>query len=117
ESLTYQVLDAQKEQYRSSGNALDVNALRKAWKDALRLLKPLQVTIPYVDSIKFPTTPVRARRDHSRFLSLIELSAHIHQFQRDRVADAIIATSNDYRIAFELFVPLMPSNVDQISPK
>jgi hypothetical protein len=118
ESLTYQVIEAQKEQYLSIGLVLDRSLLCQAWKEAFRLLKPIRVIIPYVHSIKFPTNLVRARRDHSRFLSLIEMVAHLYQYQRETLPeDVIVASSEDYRIAYDLFAPLMPANVQQISPK
>lgn len=82
-------------------------ALRlKLWQDAQRLLKPLAVQIPFVSHIKFPTKPIRVRRDRPRFLAIIEASALLHQYQRSvkpiNGIDHIVATLDDYEIAVEL---------------
>jgi DNA-binding transcriptional ArsR family regulator len=73
---------------------------------AQSLLKPVAVVIPYADYIEFPSLKLRARRDHNRFLDLIEASACLHQHQRkQKVADGktvIEAELQDYRIAREI---------------
>jgi hypothetical protein len=69
-----------------------------------RLLEPVHVHIPFVDIIAFPDAWLRTRRDHLRFLNLIEASAFLHQYQRPRGPDreSIAATVEDYRVAYEL---------------
>ena len=52
--------------------------------DAQRLLEPVPVIIPFVHLLTFPALWLRARRDHDRFLHLIEVLAYLHQFQRPR---------------------------------
>jgi len=74
--------------------------------NAQRLLRPLKVIIPFVDLIEFPPSWLRGRRDHDRFLSLIEGIAFLHQHQReigsDNGADYLIASLEDYAIAHDL---------------
>lgn len=74
--------------------------------DAQRLLRSLKVIIPYVNAIEFPQTWLRGRRDHDRFLSLIEGIAFLHQHQRrivrDEEAEYIEASLEDYAIAYDL---------------
>jgi DNA-binding transcriptional ArsR family regulator len=60
------------------------------------------VVIPFADQLTFPADWMRARRDHARFLNLIEVSAFLHQFQRDRRNGAIVASVDDYELAYEL---------------
>ncbi len=73
---------------------------------AQRLLRSLKVIIPYVDAIEFPKSWLRGRRDHDRFLSLIEGIAFLHQHQRriakDEEAEYIEAAMEDYAIAYDL---------------
>jgi DNA primase len=57
--------------------------VRNLHHNAQRLLRSLKVIIPYVDLIEFPQSWLRGRRDHDRFLSLIEGIAFLHQYQRD----------------------------------
>jgi DNA primase catalytic core len=74
---------------------------RRHW-NAQRLLEPLPVVIPYADKLTFPDAWMRTRRDHARFLNLIEVSAFLHQHQRERRADAIVAAPADYQTAYTL---------------
>ena len=60
---------------------------RRHW-NAQRLLEPLPVVIPFADRLSFPSSWMRTRRDHARFLNLIEVSAFLHQHQRERTARA-----------------------------
>ena len=65
---------------------------RRHW-NAQRLLEPLPVVIPFADKLTFPSAWMRTRRDHARFLNLIEVSAFLHQHQRERPGGAIVAAS------------------------
>jgi DNA primase len=74
---------------------------RRHW-NAQRLLETLPVVIPFADKLTFPTAWMRTRRDHARFLNLIEASAFLHQYRRERRGGAIVASVADYAIAYEL---------------
>jgi DNA-binding transcriptional ArsR family regulator len=76
--------------------------VRRHW-NAQRLLEPLPVVIPYADRLTFPSSWMRTRRDHARFLNLIEVSAFLHQHQRQKSsAGAIVAAVGDYAVAYAL---------------
>jgi hypothetical protein len=66
--------------YENSG--LRVRNRRNPHRNAQRLLEPLPVVIPDTETIKFPDTATRHRRDHQKLLSLICASALLHQRQR-----------------------------------
>ena len=75
---------------------------RRHW-NAQRLLEPLPVVIPFADRLSFPSSWMRTRRDHARFLNLIEVSAFLHQHQRERSREgAILASLADYETAYAL---------------
>jgi DNA primase len=77
---------------------------RRHW-NAQRLLEPLGVVIPFADRLTFPSSWMRTRRDHARFLNLIEVSAFLHQHQRERrgsTSPAIVASVADYAVAYAL---------------
>ena len=75
---------------------------RRHW-NAQRLLEPLPVVIPFADRLSFPSSWMRTRRDHARFLNLIEVSAFLHQHQRERSREgAILASLADYEAAYAL---------------
>lgn len=101
---TARILERQRLMRMERGLALREQAegiVRCHW-NAQRLLEPLPVVIPYADKLTFPTAWMRARRDHARFLNLIEVSAFLHQHQRERRGGAIVATADDYAIAHVL---------------
>ncbi len=77
-------------------------ALRRLHWNAQRLLQPLPVVIPWADQLVFPAAWMRTRRDHARFLNLIEVSAFLHQYQREQRGGAIVATLADYAAAYAL---------------
>jgi 5S rRNA maturation endonuclease (ribonuclease M5) len=74
---------------------------RRHW-NAQRLLEALPVVIPFADQLTFPSAWLRTRRDYARFLNLIEVSAFLHQHQRDRRGGAIVAALADYGVAYAL---------------
>ncbi len=75
--------------------------------NAVRILEPVKVTIPFLDRVTFPPEYLRARRDNLRFLNLIEAIAFLYQHQREKKEDPVLglyveATPEDYRKAYEL---------------
>jgi hypothetical protein len=74
---------------------------RRHW-NAQRLLEPAPVVIPYAEKLAFPSAWMRTRRDHARFLNLIEVSAFLHQHQREKRGGAILASLDDYATAYAL---------------
>lgn len=87
---------------------------------AQRLLEPIGVVIPFVDRLRFPARWLRTRRDHERFLSLIEVVAFLHQHQRPRGTlpngtPYIEATPADYRLAFHLCREVLAATFHELS--
>jgi hypothetical protein len=65
-----------------------------------------QVAIPIADELAelIPSDQIRMRRDFEQFLSAIQASALLHQFQRiSDSKDRIISTCEDYKYAVEVF--------------
>ncbi len=56
--------------------------IQKLHKNAQRLLKPLEVMNPHADHLTFPDSATRTRRDHEKYLTLIDVIALLHQHQR-----------------------------------
>ena len=84
-------------------------------RNALKQLKPVQVLVPYADFIDFPSNKVRARRDFPKLLTLIKISAYLHQYQRVRAVlngqEYVIATFADYHIAYTLAKKVLRSTI------
>jgi hypothetical protein len=76
-----------------------------------------------VQHLSFPTRWLRTRRDHERFLCLVEAAAFLHQKQRHHgvVEDEngrfeyIEATVADYRLAYELAREVLGSTLHELS--
>jgi energy-coupling factor transporter ATP-binding protein EcfA2 len=69
------------------------------------LLETLPVSIPFQMALadKFPTNLERYARDFKRVISLIESSALLHQYQRERDKEGrIVATEDDYVLVYSL---------------
>ena len=121
---TMNVHVVQKQKYKPEVHVLQEeirkNIIRKH-VNAQRLLKPWRVDIPYVDHIKFPVNRVRSRRDHPRFLALIECVVVMHQYQREHVEkygqEYLIATLEDYSLAYYLAKNVLTETLLEIPPK
>jgi DNA primase len=57
-------------------------AVLKLHQNAQRLLEPLAVVNPYADRLTFLDDRTRMRRDHEKYLTLIDTIALLHQHQR-----------------------------------
>jgi hypothetical protein len=53
-------------------------------KNVQRLLEPIDVVNPYADQLTFTAERTRTRRDHEKYLTLIDTIALLHQHQRPR---------------------------------
>lgn len=84
----------------------EIEIILRKHNAAQLLLEQKKVHIPFVDHIKLPSVKIRSRRDFDRFLSLVEVSAVLHQFQRKTVVyddmEYIEATVDDYAVAYDV---------------
>lgn len=72
------------------------------FQHCLSLLGVVRVKIPFTAQLSglFPCKPVSMRREFARFLTLIQNSAALHQYQRERSeAGEVLATWDDYDAA------------------
>ncbi len=73
------------------------------WHEALRLLQPAPVVVPYAERINVPTAPVRIRRDLPQLINITSIVAWLHQYQRAKDEEGnTLATEADFEIALEL---------------
>jgi hypothetical protein len=119
EEQTIKIQEMQRKKYAGEMNS-NSNSLRP-WQVAQVLLKPFRVFIPYINLIKFPSKPLRVRRDFPRFISIMEVSAILHQYQREKKTidgvECLIADIEDYAIAYSLGSTILTQTLRQISPK
>jgi hypothetical protein len=82
--------------------------------NAQRLLEALPVVVPFADKLSFPSAWLRTRRDYARFLNLIEVSAFLHQHQRERRGGAIVASPADYTVAYALAAQVLAETLSDV---
>lgn len=94
-------------------------------QNAQRLLKPLPVVNPYAEHLTFPDHQTRLRRDHAKYLGLIEAITLWHQFQRPlktvehdgQRIDYIETTLSDIALANRIAHEVLGRSVDELAPQ
>jgi len=119
---TERIQEAQRTQRMpSTHNRLrQAELIRTRHHQAQRLLEPVLVFVPFANWLTFPSKKLRNRRDHERFLSLIDASAFLHQHQRERGktedGDAyVLANLDDYRLAYRLAQQVLQVTLHELS--
>ena len=101
------------------------DALIALHQNAQRLLKPLAVLNPYARYLTFPDQTTRLRRDHEKYLTLIDVIAFLHQHQRgvktarrfDQTLDYIEATLADITLANRIAHDVLGRSLDELPPQ
>ena len=94
-------------------------------RNAQRLLRPLLVVNPYARRLGFPDHRTRTRRDHMKYLTLIETIALLHQHQRTiktvehegKLVEYIEVTLDDVAVANRLAHQVLGRSLDELSPQ
>ncbi len=94
-------------------------------QNAQRLLRPLSVVNPYAEQLTFPDHRTRMRRDHTKYLGLIETIALLHQYQRPvqevehRGAKLryVEVTREDIELANRLTREVLGRSLDELPPQ
>ena len=101
------------------------DALIALHQNAQRLLRPLAVLNPYAQHLTFPDQTTRLRRDHEKYLTLIDTIAFQHQHQRlvkthrrgDQVIEYIEATLADIELANRIAHDVLGRSLDELPPQ
>ncbi len=90
-------------------------------RNAQRLLKPLTVINPYADQLTFLADKTRTRRDHEKYLTLIDSIALLHQYQREiktlGALEYIEVTIDDIALANRLAHEVLGKTLDELPPQ
>jgi DNA primase catalytic core len=97
-------------------------ALLKTLRNAQRLLQPVEVLNPYAPALTFTTGRTRNRRDHEKYLTLIDAIALLHQHQRKAQTlpggqPYIEVTLDDIALANELAPEVLGRSLDELPPQ
>lgn len=122
EEQTRRIQEAQRQARRPQrlDPGRQAEAIYRKHHNAQRLLDQVPVFISYVEHLEFPTRWLRTRRDHERFLTLVEASALLHQHQRQRgqTEDGtayVLSDLADYRTAYSLIRRVLEATFHELS--
>ena len=103
--------------------------LRELHRNAQRLLRPLPVLNPFAERLTFLDESTRTRRDHEKYLTLIDALALLHQYQRERrrvpvwresewrESEAVVVALADVALANSLAAEALGRSLDELPPQ
>jgi DNA primase len=94
-------------------------------QNAQRLLRPLKVVNPFAEQLTFLSDKTRTRRDHMKYLTLIQAVALLHQYQREvkktthrgQTIEYIEVRKSDIRLANQLAHEVLGRTLDEMPPQ
>ncbi len=94
-------------------------------QNAQRLLRPLAVVNPFAPELTFLDTQIRTRRDHEKYLTLIDVIALLHQHQREvkravvdgREVEYVEVVATDIETANRLAHEVLGRSLDELPPQ
>jgi DNA primase len=100
-------------------------AILTVHKNAQRLLRSLAVVNPYADQLTFLDDRTRTRRDHDKYLTLIDTITLLHQQQRQiktvqvngKAVEYIEATLSDIELANRIAHEVLGTSLDELPPQ
>jgi len=103
----------------------EAESIRQRHQNAQRLLRPLAVVNPYAEDLTFLDDRTRMRRDHAKYLTLIEAITLLRQHQReiktlrqgDAATEYIEVTLEDIALANRLAHEVLGRSLDELPPQ
>ncbi|MEO7885189.1 MAG: CHC2 zinc finger domain-containing protein [Polaromonas sp.] len=100
-------------------------AILTVHRNAQRLLRPLAVVNPWADQLTFLDDRTRTRRDHEKYLTLIDTIALLHQHQRQiksasvagQAVEYIEASLSDIELANRIAHEVLGVSLDELPPQ
>ena len=97
-------------------------AILKLHRNAQRLLESFPIWNPWVEQLTFTSERTRTRRDHEKYLTLIDTVTLLHQRQREKIQlpsgrTALVATRSDIEIANRLAPEVLGRSLDELPPQ
>ncbi|MDX6768955.1 MAG: hypothetical protein SF051_05440 [Elusimicrobiota bacterium] len=97
--------------------------LRQLHRNAQRLLRPITVVNPFAPQLAFPTDRLESRREHEKYLSLIEAVAFLRQHRKEikkfpvdgREREYVEVEPDDIAEANKLFTELFGTSQDELA--
>jgi len=104
----------------------DRSAIELVHRNAQRLLRPLAVVNPQATQLSFAAGQTRLRRDHAKYLALIDAVTFLHQYQRTvkmhtfadgKTLEYIEVTAADIELANRLASAVLARSLDDLPPQ
>lgn len=100
-------------------------AIRRVHRNAQRLLRAVEITNPWARELTFLDSKTRTRRDHAKYLILIDTIALLFQFQREVKVDVrggrtkryIEVELSDIEVANKLAHEVLGRSLDELAPQ
>jgi hypothetical protein len=101
------------------------DTVQEIHRNAQRLIRPLAVVNPFADRLTFLDDRTRTRRDHEKYLGLIDVVALLHQHQRPvktlpvggKQIEYVEATIADIQAANALAHEVLGRSLDEVPPQ
>ncbi|WP_330986268.1 MULTISPECIES: DNA primase [Enterobacterales] len=101
------------------------NYITALHQNAQRLLRPLNVVNPFASQLTFMSDKTRTRRDHMKYLTLIQSITLLHQYQREvkrvehrgQMVEYIEVTREDIGLANQLAHEILGRTLDEMPPQ
>ena len=99
--------------------------MKRRQRNAQRLLRPLHVINPYAHELTFLDEKTRTRRDHAKYLALIDAIALLFQYQRPvhsetrrgQTKEWVEVTAEDIALANRLAGEVLGRSLDELPPQ
>ena len=96
----------------------DLPEIIKTHQAAQRLLKNRVIVNPFAGELDFPSSMMRSRRDHERFVDLIACVCFLRQYQKKEKNDQgkhyIECDLEDYKVAYRIMKTLLSSTMTTV---
>lgn len=115
EEQTRRIISTQNKTFTGATDMDEQEDARMFLQNCLRVLKPFKVVNPFAERIFLPVEAKMLRRLNEQFQCFVLQIAFLNQYQRIRDdKDRIIATTQDLKIATELFFEAIYLKVDEL---
>jgi len=106
-------------------NKQSKQSIQTLHRHAQQLLRSLHIVNPYADQLTFVDSQTRTRRDHEKYLTLIDSIALLHQYQREiktveytgQTIEYIEVTLEDIEHANRLAHDVLGKSLDELPPQ
>jgi DNA primase len=99
--------------------------IQRVMQNAQRLIQPMRIANPYARELTFTSGRTRTRRDHEKYLTLIDTIALLHQHQRQpithtvtgRTVEMLPVTLDDIAAANQIAPEVLGRSLDELPPQ